>query len=69
MPSRQRIPLTSSPSRIPLMTAVGTFVVSSIFGLWTFVAGEMDFAATFAVIAVASCGAIPVAAAKTTNRR
>jgi hypothetical protein len=65
MPSRQRIPLTSSGSRVPLTSAVGAFVLSVIFGLWTFVAGELEFALTFAVIAVASLGSIPVAASKT----
>lgn len=65
MPSQQRIPLTSSRSRVPLMSAVGAFVLSVICGLWTFVAGEFEFAVTFAVIAIASFGSIPVTAAKT----
>jgi hypothetical protein len=51
------------------MSAVGAFVISAIFGLWTFVAGELEYAATFAVIALASFGSIPVAAARTTNRQ
>lgn len=46
------------------MSAVATFVVSAIFGLWTFVAGELEFALTFAVIAVTGLAAIPVALPK-----
>jgi hypothetical protein len=68
MPTRQRPPSPATQSRIPLMSAVGAFVISAIFGLWTFVAGELEYAATFAVIALASFGSIPVAAARTTNR-
>lgn len=69
MPARQRIPLTSPRSRVPLMSAVATFVVSAIFGLWTFVAGELEFALTFAVIAITGLAAIPVALPKGERNR